>query len=72
MRLPMAGRRAEPVVAAGRDRPAADARLTRAFVAVAIGLMLALWALRPICQKPGVHTMLPEFRALAGIHTLVI
>jgi len=65
-------RKADPVAAAGRDGRAADARLTRAFVALAIGLMLALWVLRPICQKPSAHTMLPEFRALAGIPTLVI
>jgi hypothetical protein len=68
----MTRRRAEPVTAAGRHGPAADAQLTRAFVAVAIGLRLALWALRPIGQEPNVHAMLPEFRALAGIPTLVI
>lgn len=72
MQRHMPSRRAEPVTAVGRDAPCADTRLTRAFVAVAIGLLLALWALRPICQKPSVHSMLPEFRALAGIPTLVI
>lgn len=72
MQRPMPGRRAEPVTAVGRDAPSAETQLTRAFVSVAIGLLLALWALRPICQKPGMHTMLPEFRALAGIPTLVI
>jgi hypothetical protein len=56
----------------GRDEPAADTQLTRAVVAVAIGLLLALWVLRPVCQEPSVNTMLPEFRALAGIPTLVI
>jgi hypothetical protein len=44
----------------------------RAFIAVAAGMLLAIWVLRPICNNPSVRTMLPEHRALAGIPTLVI
>ena len=44
----------------------------RAFIAVALGLMIALWVLRPACTNPSVRTMLPELRALAGIPSLVI
>ena len=39
---------------------------------VAAGLLLALWILAPECASPTVHALLPEFRALAGIRTLVI
>jgi hypothetical protein len=46
--------------------------MTRAFIAVALGLALALWMLRPSCVSPSVNAMLPEFRALAGIPSLVI
>ena len=49
-----------------------DVQLTRAFVAVAIGLLLAIWVLRPICVSPNVRTALPELRALSGVPTLVI
>ena len=55
-----------------RDVTAADVQLTRAFVAVAIGLLLAIWVLRPICTSPNVRTALPELRALSGVPTLVI
>ena len=72
MPAPMPTRRAEPVTATRRDEPAAGAQLTRAFVAVAIVLLLALWALSPACNRPSVHGMLPEFRPLAGIPSLVI
>jgi hypothetical protein len=56
----------------GRDKPDADALLTRAFVAVAVGLLLALWVLGPDCHESSARPTLPEFRALAGIPTLVI
>ena len=46
--------------------------MMRAFVAVAAGLLFALWALRPLCVDPNVRTALPEQRALGGIPTLVI
>ena len=64
--------RAESVAALGRDDLPSEAQLTRAFIAVAIGLMIALWVLRPVCANPSVRTMLPELRALAGIPSLVI
>jgi hypothetical protein len=56
----------------GRDVSPSEAQMTRAFIAVAAGLLLAFWMLRPACDNPGVNAMLPEFRALAGIPTLVI
>ena len=68
----MPNRRAEALAAMGRDDSPADVQLTRAFIAVALGLLLALWVLAPECTAPGVNTILPEFRALAGIPTLVI
>ncbi len=64
--------RAEPVAAMGRDDSPTEAQLTRAFIAVALGLLIALWVLRPACTSPDVRTRLPELRALAGIQTLVI
>ncbi len=68
----MPNRRAEPIAAMGRDDSPADVQLTRAFVAVAVGLLLALWVLVPECASQDVNVLLPEFRALAGIPTLVI
>lgn len=56
----------------GRDESPADVQLTRAFIAVAIGLLLAFWVMVPECASPSVHGLLPEFRALAGVPTLVI
>ena len=44
----------------------------RAFIAVATGLLLGFWVLRPLCVDPNVRTALPEQRALSGIRTLVI
>ena len=72
MRLPMPNRRAETVAAMGRDESPADVQMTRAFIAVAAGLLLAFWVLRPLCTNPNVRTALPEQRALSGIPTLVI
>ena len=72
MRLPMPNRRAESVAAVGRDESPADVQMTRAFIAAAAGLLLALWVLRPLCANPNVRTALPEQRALSGIRTLVI
>lgn len=68
----MPNRRAEPVAAMGRDDLPADVQMTRAFIAVALGLLLALWVLAPECATADVKSMMPEFRALAGIPTLVI
>jgi hypothetical protein len=56
----------------GRDESSADVQMTRAFIAVAIGLLLAFWVMVPECASPSVHALLPEFRALAGVPTLVI
>lgn len=72
MRSSMPNRRAETVAAVGRDESPADAQMTRAFIAVAAGLLLAFWVLRPLCADPNVRTALPEERALSGIRTLVI
>ena len=68
----MLNRRVDSSAAVGRDESPADAQLTRAFIAVAIGLLLAIWVLRPICAGPNVRTALPELRALSGVPTLVI
>lgn len=68
----MPNRRAEAVAAMGRDESPADVQMTRAFIAVAIGILVALWVLVPECASPTVHALLPEFRALAGVQTLVI
>lgn len=56
----------------GRDESPADVQLMRAFIAVALGLLFAFWVLAPECASSGVHAMMPEFRALAGMPTLVI
>ena len=56
----------------GGDESPADTQMTRAFIAVAVGLLLAFWMLIPECASPSVHALLPEFRALAGVRTLVI
>jgi hypothetical protein len=68
----MPNRRAETAAALGRDESPADVQMTRAFIAVAVGLLLAFWALVPECANPTVRALLPEFRALAGVPTLVI
>jgi hypothetical protein len=67
----MPSRRAEAGEAVARRVPA-DAQIARAFIAVAAGLLLAFWVLRPACTSASVHSMLPEFRALAGHPVLVI
>ena len=68
----MPTRRAEDVTAVGRDEASADAQLTRAFIAVALGLVFALSVLRPVVDVPSVRTLLPELRAVAGVPCLVI
>lgn len=68
----MPNRRAEAGTAVGRDESPADVQVARAFIAVAIGLLLAFWVLVPECASPTVHALLPEFRALTGVPTLVI
>ena len=72
MPRPMPNRRVDSSAAVGPHESPADAQLTRAFIAVAIGLLLAIWVLRPICAGPNVRTALPELRALSGVPTLVI
>ncbi len=56
----------------GRDEAPADVQLTRAFIAVALGLMFGFWLLSPACDSPSVRTLLPELRAISGIPSLVI
>ena len=55
-----------------RDEAPADVQLTRALVAVVIGLVFALSVLRPVVDVPSVRTLPPELRAVAGIPCLVI
>lgn len=68
----MPNRRAEPSADGGRETVVTEAQVTRACIAVAVGLLLALWLLRPACTSPNVRTALPELRALGGIPSLVI
>lgn len=55
-----------------RDDAPADVQLARALVAVVLGLVFALGALRPAVEVPSVRTLLPELRAVAGVPCLVI
>ena len=68
----MPNRRAEALAAEGRDAAVTEIQVMRACIAVAAGLLLALWVLRPVCSSPNVRTALPELRALGGVPTLVI
>jgi hypothetical protein len=68
----MPNRRADASAAGGRETVVTEAQVTRACIAVAVGLLLALWLLRPACTSPNVRTALPELRALGGIPSLVI
>ena len=68
----MPTRRAEGVAAVGRDAAPADVQLTRAFIAVVIGMVFGFGVLRPICQVPSARTLPPELRVLSGIPSLVI
>ena len=68
----MPTRRADSAAAVGREDSPSEVQMTRAFIAVALGLMLALWMLRAQCVNPSVSAMLPEFRKLTGIPSLVI
>ena len=68
----MPTRRVEARTAMGREASPSETQLTRAFIAVAVGLVFAFWLLRPLCTDPNVRTALPEQRALAGIRSLVI
>ena len=65
-------RRAETATAVGRDESPSEVQIMRAFIAVAVGILLTIWVLRPLCSTPNVRTALPEQRALSGIQTLVI
>jgi hypothetical protein len=68
----MPTRRAETATAVGRDESPSDVQIMRAFIAVAAGILLTFWVLRPLCSTPNVRTALPEQRALSGIQSLVI
>jgi hypothetical protein len=68
----MPNRKVETVAALGRDESPAGAQMTRAFLAVAVGLLLAFWLLLPERATPTMRALLPEFRALAGVPSLVI
>ena len=72
MRPAMPTRRAETATAVGRDESPSEVQIMRAFIAVAVGILLTMWVLRPLCSTPNVRTALPEQRALSGIQTLVI
>jgi len=72
MRPSMPTRRAETATAVGRDESPSEVQIMRAFIAVAVGILLTIWVLRPLCSTPNVRTALPEQRALSGIQTLVI
>jgi hypothetical protein len=65
-------RRVEARAAVSRESSPVDTQLTRAFIAVVLGLVYAFWLLQPSCKQPSVHAMLPEFRVLTGIPSLVI
>jgi hypothetical protein len=56
----------------GRESAPSDVQMTRAFIAVVIGLVFGFCLLRPICDSPSVRTLLPELRVLAGVPSLVI
>ena len=68
----MPHRRAEADAAESRVAAVTESQVTRACIAVAVGLLLTLWVLRPACMGPNVRTALPELRALGGVPTLVI
>lgn len=68
----MPNRRAEADAAQGREAVVTETQVMRACIAVAAGLLLALWVLRPACVSSNVRTALPELRALGGVPTLVI
>lgn len=56
----------------GRDTAPSDVQMTRAFIAVVIGLVFGFCLLQPICNSPSVRTLLPELHVLAGVPSLVI
>jgi hypothetical protein len=64
--------RVEAATAVGRESAPSDVQMTRAFIAVVVGLVFGFCVLRPICDSPNVRTLLPELRVLAGIPSLVI
>lgn len=64
--------RAEGPAAVGRDEAPADVQLSRALIAVVLGLLIAIAMIRPVVDVPSVRTRLPELRAIAGVPTLVI
>jgi ABC-type phosphate transport system permease subunit len=64
--------RAEDASAVGSDAAPSDVQLTRAFIAVVIGVVFGFFVLKPICSSSSVRTLLPELRVLAGVPSLVI
>ena len=56
----------------GRGAAPSDDQMTRVFIAVVIGLVFGFCLLKPYCNSPSVRTVLPEFRVLAGVPSLVI
>jgi hypothetical protein len=64
--------RAEAAAAVSREDTPADIQLSRALIAVVLGLVFALSVLRPVVDVPSVRTLLPELRAVAGVPCLVI
>ncbi len=68
----MPATRAEAVAAMSRDELPADAQWTRAFAAVALGLIFACSFTRQLVNVPGVRSVTSELRVLAGVPCLVI
>lgn len=56
----------------GREDAPADIQWARALTAVVLGLVLACAAMRDVACVPNPRTAAPEFRALAGVPSLVI
>ena len=65
-------RRAEDATAVGGESAPADVQITRALIAVVLGLVFSICVLRPVCESPSVRTLLPELRVLTGVPSLVI
>jgi hypothetical protein len=55
-----------------REGGPADIQWARALAAVVLGLVLACAAVRKVACVPTLWSVAPEFRALAGVPSLVI
>lgn len=64
--------RAEASAAVGNEQSPADVQWARALAAVVLGFLLAGAAMRDVVCAPDLRTVAPEFRALAGVPSLVI